>query len=61
MIESVGCVCAVGFKRKFINALVGSHLLRFAVQRHVGDLSLAHKLWDLLIAQVRLPIISLEP
>ncbi|KAK9909736.1 hypothetical protein WJX75_006740 [Coccomyxa subellipsoidea] len=45
----------VGFKRKFINALVGSHLLRFAVQRHVGNLSLAHKLWDLLIAQGDVP------
>lgn len=34
---------------------MGSHLLRFAVQRHVGDLSLAHKLWDLLIAQGDIP------
>ncbi|CAL8461625.1 g1156 [Coccomyxa elongata] len=45
----------VGFRHKFINSLVGSHLLRFASQRHVGDLSLSHKLWDALIAQGDVP------
>ncbi len=45
----------MGLRQRFINSLVGSHLLRFAVQRHVGDLSLAHKLWDLLIAQGDIP------
>lgn len=47
------CSYAVGFRHKFINSLVGSHLLRFASQRHVGDLSLSNKLWDALIAQVK--------
>ena len=31
---------------------MGNQLLRMAIQKTIGDLSLAHKLWDMLIEQV---------
>ncbi|CAK0787738.1 hypothetical protein CVIRNUC_010960 [Coccomyxa viridis] len=40
-----------GWQKRFINPNIGSQLLRFAVQRSVGTLQVAHKLWDLLLEQ----------
>ena len=40
-----------GWQKRFINPNIGSQLLRFAVQRSVGTLAVAHKLWDLLLEQ----------
>ena len=46
---------AVGYQQKFINSTVGSQLLRFAAQKHLGDLTLAHMLWDRLMMQGDVP------
>lgn len=40
-----------GWQKRFINPNIGSQLLRFAAQRSVGTLQVAHKLWDLLLEQ----------
>lgn len=45
----------MGYQQKFINSTVGSQLLRFACQKAVGDLSLAHLLWDRLRKQGDVP------
>lgn len=44
--------CAGDETQQFINSNVGNQLLRMAIQKTVGDLCLAHKLWDMLIEQV---------
>ena len=38
--------------QRYINPNTAQQLFRFAMQKTVGDLSLAHKLWDMLVAQV---------
>ena len=38
-------------QKRFINPHIGSQLLRFAVQRGVRSLEVAHRLWDLLREQ----------
>jgi hypothetical protein len=39
--------------QRYINANVAEQLFKFAIQKAVGDLTIAHKLWDMLQAQVR--------
>ena len=39
------------WQKRFINPNIGSQLLRFASQRSVGGLEVAHRVWDLLIEQ----------
>lgn len=38
-------------QRRFINPHIGSQLLRFAVQRAVRSMEVAHRLWDLMREQ----------
>ena len=44
--------CAGDDTQQFINSNVGNQLLRMAIQKTIGDLSLAHKLWEMLVEQV---------
>ncbi len=54
----MSCVCCAdqnahlpGRLKRFINPNIGSQLLRFAVQRSVGSLEVAHRVWDVLLQQ----------
>ena len=38
--------------QRYINPNTAQQLFRLAMQKTVGDLSIAHKLWDMLVAQV---------
>ena len=40
-----------GNQKRFINPNIGSQLLRFASQRSVSNLEVAHRIWDVLLEQ----------